>query len=145
MHGQEQLRELQGQKLRATVKKVYENVPFYRKAFDEKGVRPEDIRTVDDVKYLPFTLKSNLRDNYPFGLFAVPQSEIVRVHASSGTTGKTTVVGYTARDISNWADLMVRTFTFAGATKDSVIQVAYGYGLFTGGLGAHYSAGVSAR
>jgi len=136
----EQLRELQGQKLRATVKKVYENVPFYRKAFDEKGVRPEDIRTVDDVRHLPFTMKSDLRDNYPFGLFAVPQSEIVRVHASSGTTGKPTVVGYTARDISNWADLMARTFTFAGATKDSVIQVAYGYGLFTGGLGAHYGA-----
>jgi len=136
----EQLRELQGQKLRATVRKVYENVPFYRKAFDEKGIRPEDIRTVDDVRLLPFTLKSDLRDNYPFGLFAAPQSEIVRVHASSGTTGKPTVVGYTARDISNWADLMARTFTFAGATKDSVIQVAYGYGLFTGGLGAHYGA-----
>jgi len=136
----EQLRELQGKKLRATVKKVYENVPFYRKAFDEKGIRPEDIRTVDDIRHLPFTMKSDLRDNYPFGLFAVPQSEIVRVHASSGTTGKPTVVGYTARDISNWAELMARTFTFAGATKDSVIQVAYGYGLFTGGLGAHYGA-----
>ena len=95
-----QLRELQGLKLQATAKKVYENVPFYKKAFDEKGVRPEDIKTVDDVKLLPFTLKSDLRDNYPFGLFAVPQSEICRVHASSGTTGKPTVVGYTARDIS---------------------------------------------
>jgi phenylacetate-CoA ligase len=136
----EQLRALQGEKLKATVKKVYENVPFYKKAFDEKGIRPEDIKSVDDVKYLPFTLKSDLRDNYPFGLFAVPQSEICRVHASSGTTGKPTVVGYTARDISNWANLMARTFTNAGGTKDSVIQVAYGYGLFTGGLGAHYGA-----
>jgi phenylacetate-CoA ligase len=136
----EQLRELQGEKLKTTARKVYENVPFYKKAFDERGIRPEDIRSVDDVRLLPFTLKSDLRDNYPFGLFAAPHSEIVRVHASSGTTGKPTVVGYTARDISNWADLMARTFTFAGATKDSVIQVAYGYGLFTGGLGAHYGA-----
>jgi len=136
----EQIRALQGKKLQATVKKVYENVPFYKKAFDEKGVRPEDIKSVDDVKYLPFTMKSDLRDHYPFGLFAAPQSEIVRIHASSGTTGKPTVVGYTARDISNWAECLARTFTCAGGTKDSVIQVAYGYGLFTGGLGAHYGA-----
>ena len=136
----EQLRALQAKKLRATVQKVYENVPFYKKAFDEKGVRPEDIKTVDDVRHLPFTLKQDMRDNYPFGLFAVPQSEICRVHASSGTTGKPTVVGYTKRDIENWAQLMARTFTFAGGCADSVIQVAYGYGLFTGGLGAHYGA-----
>ena len=136
----EQMRALQGKKLQATVKKVYENVPFYKKAFDEKGIKPEDIKSVDDLKCLPFTLKTDLRDNYPFGLFAAPQEDIVRVHASSGTTGKPTVVGYTARDISNWADLMARTFTFAGGTKESVIHVAYGYGLFTGGLGAHYGA-----
>ncbi len=136
----EQMRALQSRKLQATVKKVYENVPFYKKAFDEKGVRPEDIKSVEDLKRLPFTLKTDLRDNYPFGLFAAPQEEICRVHASSGTTGKPTVVGYTARDISNWADLMARTFTFAGGSKNSVIQVAYGYGLFTGGLGAHYGA-----
>ena len=136
----EQLRALQTKKLQATVKKVYENVPFYKKAFDEKGVKPDDIKTVDDVKLLPFTLKQDLRDNYPFGLFAVPQDEICRVHASSGTTGKPTVVGYTKRDIKNWGDLMARTFTFAGGSKQSVIQVAYGYGLFTGGLGAHYGA-----
>ncbi len=136
----EQLRALQTKKLQATVKKVYENVPFYKKAFDEKGVKPDDIKSVDDVKLLPFTLKQDLRDNYPFGLFAVPQDEICRVHASSGTTGKPTVVGYTKRDIKNWGDLMARTFTFAGGSNKSVIQVAYGYGLFTGGLGAHYGA-----
>ena len=136
----EQLRALQAKKLIATAKKVYENVPFYKKAFDDKGVRPEDIKSVDDVRHLPFTLKQDMRDNYPFGLFAVPRSEICRVHASSGTTGKPTVVGYTARDIQNWAQLMARTFTYAGGCKDSVIQVAYGYGLFTGGLGAHYGA-----
>ena len=136
----EQLRALQTKKLQATVKKVYENVPFYKKAFDEKGVKPEDIKSVDDVRLLPFTLKQDLRDNYPFGLFAVPQDEICRVHASSGTTGKPTVVGYTKRDIKNWGDLMARTFTFAGGCQQSVIQVAYGYGLFTGGLGAHYGA-----
>ncbi len=136
----EQLFALQAKKLYATAKKVYDNVPFYKKAFDEKGVRPEDIKNVGDVKLLPFTLKQDLRDNYPFGLFAVPKSEICRVHVSSGTTGKPTVVGYTKRDIDNWAQLMARTFTFAGGCKDSVIQVAYGYGLFTGGLGAHYGA-----
>lgn len=136
----EQLRALQTKKLQATVKKVYENVPFYKKAFDEKGVKPEDIKSVDDVRLLPFTLKQDLRDNYPFGLFAVPHEEICRVHASSGTTGKPTVVGYTKRDIKNWGDLMARTFTYAGGSKHSVIQVAYGYGLFTGGLGAHYGA-----
>lgn len=136
----EQMRALQGKKLQATVKKVYENVPFYNKAFKEKGIKPEDIKSVDDLKHLPFTLKTDMRDNYPFGMFAAPQEDIVRVHASSGTTGKPTVVGYTARDISNWADLMARTFTFAGGNKDSVIHVAYGYGLFTGGLGAHYGA-----
>jgi len=136
----EQLFALQAKKLYATAKKVYDNVPFYKKAFDERGVRPEDIKSVGDIKLLPFTLKQDLRDNYPFGLFAVPKSEICRVHASSGTTGKPTVVGYTKRDIDNWAQLMARTFTFAGGCKDSVIQVAYGYGLFTGGLGAHYGA-----
>lgn len=136
----EQMRTLQTNKLIATVKRVYENVPFYKKAFDEKGVRPEDIKSVDDVRLLPFTVKQDLRDNYPFGLFAVPSSEICRVHASSGTTGKPTVVGYTARDIQSWSQLMARTFTYAGGCRDSVIQVAYGYGLFTGGLGAHYGA-----
>lgn len=136
----EQLRELQGEKLKTTAQKVYDNVPFYKKAFDEKGVKPQDIKSVDDLKKLPFTVKDDLRQNYPFGLFAAPQEDIVRVHASSGTTGKPTVVGYTARDIKNWGELMARTFTFAGGNKNSVIQIAYGYGLFTGGLGAHYGS-----
>ena len=136
----EQLAALQTQKLKATAKKVYENVPFYKKAFDEKGIKPDDIKSLDDLKHLPFTVKDDLRDHYPFGLFAAKQEDIVRVHASSGTTGKPTVVGYTARDIKNWGDLMARTFAFAGGNKNSVIQVAYGYGLFTGGLGAHYGA-----
>ena len=135
-----QLSRLQAEKLKVTAKKVYENVPFYKKAFDEKGIKPDDIRSLDDLKHLPFTVKNDLRDNYPFGLFAAKQEDIVRVHASSGTTGKPTVVGYTARDIKNWGDLMARTFVFAGGNKNSVIQVAYGYGLFTGGLGAHYGA-----
>ena len=136
----ERLSDLQVQKLKTTAKKVYENVPFYKKAFDEKGIKPDDIKSLDDLKHLPFTVKTDLRDNYPFGLFAAKQEDIVRVHASSGTTGKPTVVGYTARDIKNWGDLMARTFVFAGGSKNSVIQVAYGYGLFTGGLGAHYGS-----
>jgi len=136
----ERLTNLQVEKLRATAIRVYNNVPFYKKAFDEKGIRPEEIRSLDDLKRLPFTMKSDLRDNYPFGLFAVPKEQIVRVHASSGTTGKPTVVGYTKRDIENWANLMARTLVFAGGNKNSVVQVAYGYGLFTGGLGAHYGA-----
>ena len=136
----EQLSVLQTEKLKKTAKKVYKNVPFYKKAFDEKGIKPDDIKSLDDLKHLPFTVKNDLRDNYPFGLFAAKQEDIVRVHASSGTTGKPTVVGYTARDIKNWGDLMARTFTFAGGNKNSVIQVAYGYGLFTGGLGAHYGS-----
>lgn len=136
----EQLNKLQLEKLRATAKKVYEHVPFYKKTFDAKGVKPEDIRSLDDLKRLPFTMKSDLRDNYPFGLFAVPKEEIVRVHASSGTTGKPTVVGYTKRDIENWGNLMARTLVYAGGSRSSVVQVAYGYGLFTGGLGAHYGS-----
>ncbi len=136
----QQLSELQAKKLKKTAQKVYENVPFYKKAFDEKGIKPEDIKSLDDLQHLPFTVKQDLRDTYPFGLFAAPQEEICRVHASSGTTGKPTVVGYTKRDIKNWGDLMARSFVFAGGNKNSVIQVAYGYGLFTGGLGAHYGA-----
>ncbi len=136
----EKLDSLQLEKLKKTAKRVYENVPFYKKAFDGKGIKPEDIKSLDDLKRLPFTMKTDLRDNYPFGLFAAPKEEIVRVHASSGTTGKPTVVGYTKRDIANWADLMARTLVFAGGNRHSVVQVAYGYGLFTGGLGAHYGA-----
>lgn len=136
----EEMRALQSERLVATVKRVYENVPAYRAKMDAIGLKPEDIKGVDDLTKLPFTTKADLRDNYPFGLFAVPQDEIVRVHASSGTTGKPTVVGYTAKDIEMWAECVARCMTMAGITKKDIVQVAYGYGLFTGGLGAHYGA-----
>lgn len=136
----EELERVQADRLVNTVKRIYHNVPFYREKMQKKGLEPSDIRSVEDLKKLPFTYKQDLRDNYPYGLFAVPMSEIVRIHASSGTTGKQTVVGYTRRDIDTWAEVMARTLTNAGADKNSFIQVAYGYGLFTGGLGAHYGA-----
>ena len=129
---------IQGERLRETVERVYFNVPYYRNKMQEAGLGPESIQTIDDIVKLPFTTKQDLRDNYPFGLFAVPMSEIVRVHASSGTNGKPTVVGYTRNDISTWSEVMARTLTSAGANKNDFIQVAYGYGLFTGGLGLHY-------
>ena len=115
-------------------------VPFYKKKFDEKGIKPSDIKDVQDIAKLPFTKKSDLRDNYPYGLFAEPLDNIVRIHASSGTTGKPTVVAYNRNDINLWAEVMARTFTCAGVTNKDVVQNAYGYGLFTGGLGAHYGA-----
>jgi phenylacetate-CoA ligase len=136
----ENLTRLQTDRLKETVRRVYQNVPFYRQKFQEAGLNPEDVQTLDDLRKLPFTTKQDLRDNYPYGMFAVPLSEIVRIHASSGTTGKPTVVGYSQRDIGNWAECMARTLTSAGASNHSVVQVAYGYGLFTGGLGAHYGA-----
>jgi len=136
----EKLFELQSERLRNTVKRVYENVPHYRQKMKEKGVEPGDIRTVEDLRKLPFTYKQDLRDTYPFGLFAVPMEQVVRVHASSGTTVKRTVVGYTAKDIDTWAELMARCLTSAGTDKTSVVHVSYGYGLFTGGLGVHYGA-----
>lgn len=136
----EELRELQSQRLIDTVRRVYHNVPYYRSLMQQKGLVPEDIRGIEDLSLLPFTTKQDLRDNYPYGLFAVPLSEIVRIHASSGTTGKPTVVGYTRQDIVNWSELTARALTCGGTTKESVIQVAYGYGLFTGGLGVHYGA-----
>jgi phenylacetate-CoA ligase len=134
----DELEALQLRRLRQLVDKVYYNVPFYRKKFEELGVRPEHIRTLADVRHLPFTEKQDLRNNYPFGLFAVPRDNVVRVHASSGTTGKATVVGYTARDVHNWADLMARSFMCAGGSRQDIVHNAYGYGLFTGGLGMHY-------
>jgi len=134
----EDMHKLQSDKLIETVKRVYENVPFYTKKMDEIGVKPSDIKSIDDIVKLPFTTKKDLRDNYPFGLFAVKQEEIVRIHASSGTTGKPTVVGYTKKDIDNWAEVCARTIALAGGHKGSTVQVAYGYGLFTGGLGMHY-------
>ncbi|MDI9538922.1 MAG: phenylacetate--CoA ligase [Bacteroidota bacterium] len=134
----DQMRVVQSERLRDTVERVYYNIPYYRQRMQEMGLAPEDIKSVDDLKHLPFTTKSDIRDNYPFGLFAVPMSEIIRIHASSGTTGKATVVGYTRHDIGIWSEVMARTFTAAGAGKSDFIQIAYGYGLFTGGLGAHY-------
>ncbi len=136
----EALEALQLKRLQQVVKRVYHTVGFYKRAFDEAGVVPEDIRSLDDMRRLPFTVKQDLRDNYPFGLFAVPMSNIVRLHASSGTTGKPTVVGYTRRDIETWSNLMARSFVAAGLTSNDIIHNAYGYGLFTGGLGAHYGA-----
>ncbi|QNU65395.1 phenylacetate--CoA ligase [Ruminiclostridium herbifermentans] len=134
----DEMRKVQSERLIKTVNRVYNNVPTYRKKMDEKGILPGDIKSVDDLKHLPFTYKQDLRDTYPFGLFAVPMSEIVRIHASSGTTGKKTVVGYTKEDLEVWSEVIARTFTGAGLTKESFLQVSYGYGLFTGGLGAHY-------
>ena len=136
----DEIHEIQSRELRSVTKRVYDNVPFYRQKMDAIGVKPEDIKEAEDIEKLPFTEKSDLRDNYPFGLFAVPREQIVRVHASSGTTGKPTVAGYTQQDLDTWAELMARSMSCAGITKDSVVHVAYGYGLFTGGLGAHYGA-----
>jgi len=134
------LQEIQLKRLVETVKRVYTSVPYYRKKMQERGIIPEAIKSLDDLRKLPFTTKQDLRDNYPYGLFAVPLSEIVRIHASSGTTGKPTVVGYTKHDIGIWSEVMARTLVAAGADKHSFVQIAYGYGLFTGGLGVHYGA-----
>ena len=134
------LRALQSAKLIKMVKNAYENVPFYKKKFDEIGLKIEDIHSIDDISKLPFTVKTDLRDNYPFGLFAVDKKDLVRIHASSGTTGKPTVVGYTKADIDVWADSAARAIAAAGGKKDDIIHIAYGYGLFTGGLGLHYAA-----
>jgi phenylacetate-CoA ligase len=135
-----QLEQLQMDRLRNILNNVYKNVPFYRERFQEMGLEVCDIKTLDDMKLLPFTVKQDLRDNYPFGMFAVPMSEIVRIHASSGTTGKPSVVGYTQKDIATWSEVMARTLVSGGAHRNMVVQVSFGYGLFTGGLGAHYGA-----
>jgi phenylacetate-CoA ligase len=136
----EEKRALQGQRLVKLVEYVYNNVEFYRKRMDEHGVKPSDIKCLDDITKLPYTTKDDLRDTYPFGLFAAPRADLVRVHASSGTTGKATVVGYTKNDIEIWSECVARCMTMANVTRDDIIQIAYGYGLFTGGLGAHYGA-----
>jgi len=136
----EALEALQLKRLMATAERVYATVPFYKKKFDECGFKPSDIKSLKDLQRLPFTTKLDLRDNYPFGLFAVPMEQVVRIHASSGTTGKQTVVGYTRRDINTWAELMARSLAASGAQKGDIIHNAYGYGLFTGGLGVHYGA-----
>lgn len=136
----DELRHEQLQRLRWSVVHAYTNVPFYRKAFDDIGLKPMDINSLDDLAKVPFTTKSDLRDNYPFGMFATPMDQVVRVHASSGTTGKPTVVGYTQSDIDNWADIVARSIRAGGGSRGDKVHVAYGYGLFTGGLGAHYGA-----
>nr|WP_242332046.1 phenylacetate--CoA ligase PaaK [Streptomyces formicae] len=136
----EELRALQLERLRASLRHAYENVGFYRESFDKAGVRPEDCRSLDDLARFPFTAKSDLRDQYPFGMFAVEQSRVRRIHASSGTTGRPTVVGYTEGDLDTWADVVARSIRAAGGRPGHKVHVAYGYGLFTGGLGAHYGA-----
>jgi phenylacetate-CoA ligase len=136
----EALEALQVKRLKALVERVYATVPFYRRQMDGAGMRPDQIQGLDDLERLPFTTKENLRENYPFGLFTVPLERVIRIHASSGTTGKPTVVGYTRRDIETWAELMARTLACGGTRQGDVVHNAYGYGLFTGGLGAHYGA-----
>ena len=136
----DEIAALQSERLRWSVRHAYENVPHYRQALDAAGVHPDDIRELSDISRLPFTTKADLRANYPFGMFAVPREEVVRVHASSGTTGKPTVVGYTRRDIDTWAEVMARSLRASGTRPGDVVHVSYGYGLFTGGLGAHYGA-----
>lgn len=134
----DEIRAVQLERLKWSLRHAYDNVPMYKERFDAAGVHPDDLQQLSDLSKFPFTYKNDLRDNYPFGLFAVPRSEIIRLHASSGTTGKPTVVGYTANDISNWADLVARSLRAAGLRKGDMVHNAYGYGLFTGGLGAHY-------
>ena len=138
--GREELEQLQLERLQSTLNRVYAHVPFYRKAFDTIGIAPEDVRSLSDLAKLPYTTKQILRDNYPYGLFAVPLREVVRIHASSGTTGISTVVGYTRNDIKTWSNCVARILTMGGVGKDDVIQIAFGYGLFTGGFGLHYGA-----
>ncbi|HPT30518.1 MAG TPA: phenylacetate--CoA ligase [Prolixibacteraceae bacterium] len=134
----EEMRKIQSERLIDTVQRVYQSVPAYRRKMQEAGLVPGDIKSIDDLAKLPFTTKSDLRDNYPFGMFTVPMSEIVRIHASSGTTGKSTVVGYTRKDLRVWAEVVSRTLMMAGVHREDMVQIAYGYGLFTGGLGMHY-------
>ncbi len=136
----EELEQLQLERLESTLNRVYRNVPFYRKKFDELRFNPDDLRSLDDLRKLPFTAKNDLRENYPYGLFAVPLREVVRVHASSGTTGMFTVVGYSRNDIKTWSNLVARVLAAGGITKDDVIQISFNYGLFTGAFGLHYGA-----
>ena len=137
---QDELQALQLQRLKATLQHAYTNVPHYRKSFDDQGIQPDDLKTLSDLSKFPLTTKADLRSNYPFGMFAVPREQVVRIHASSGTTGKPTVVGYTQEDIDTWASLVARSIRASGGRAGDIVHVAYGYGLFTGGLGAHYGA-----
>src|SRR3954466_11266574 len=136
----DELRAVQLERLQWTLRHAYADVPHYRAAFDAAGVHPDDCRDLNDLAKFPTTTKAELRDNYPFGMFAVPQDQVVRVHASSGTTGKPTVVGYTQNDIDTWANVVARSIRAAGGRRGDMVHISYGYGLFTGGLGAHYGA-----
>src|SRR5512136_3260802 len=136
----EELEQLQLERLQATLNRVYKTVTCYRNKFNELGIDPEDIQSLDDLGKLPFTTKEDLRLNYPYGMFAVPLREVVRIHSSSGTTGKPTVVGYTKNDIKTWSNLVARFMTSAGVTRDDVVQIAFGYGMFTGAFGLHYGS-----
>ena len=136
----DELQALQLERLRWTLHHAYQHVPHYKAAFDARGVHPGDLKSLSDLRLFPFSTKKDLRDNYPFGLFAVPRTSVARIHASSGTTGKPTVVGYTQRDIDIWAQLVARSIRAAGGRAGDLVHIAYGYGLFTGGLGAHYGA-----
>jgi phenylacetate-CoA ligase len=136
----DELRALQLERLTQTLRHAYENVPHYRRSFDAAGVQPDDCRSLEDLSRFPFTTKEDLRAGYPFGMFAVPRERVARIHASSGTTGQPTVVGYTQKDLDTWSDLMARSIRAAGGRPGDRVHVAYGYGLFTGGLGAHYGA-----
>ncbi len=136
----EEMTKLQSERLVETIKRVYETVPVYRAKMDEKGVKPSDIKGIEDISKLPFTTKKDLRDGYPFGMFSAEMKDIVRIHASSGTTGKLTVAGYTKHDLDAWSECVARALVATGASKESIVQVAYGYGMFTGGLGIHYGA-----
>lgn len=135
-----EIEAVQLKRLQSTIERIYATVPFYKTSFDKAGIKPEDIKSLNDLQRLPFTAKKDLRDNYPYDMFAVPMEQVVRIHASSGTTGKPTVVGYTQNDINTWAELMARSFSAAGATSRDILHNAFGYGLFTGGIGAHYGA-----
>ncbi|WP_370512004.1 phenylacetate--CoA ligase family protein [Lysinibacillus sp. BW-2-10] len=134
----EKLQEIQNARLVETVERVYNNVPFYKQKFEELKISPSDIKSIDDVRKLPFTVKKDLRDQYPFGLFAVPKKDVIRIHGSSGTSGKPTIVGYTRKDIENWSDLIARAIVTAGGSSEDIFHNAYGYGLFTGGIGFHH-------
>ena len=131
-------RELQLKRLQDTLNRVYKLVPFYRQAFNQRGIKPQDISSLEDLRKLPFTTKDDLRENYPYGLFAVPRKDLARIHASSGTTGKPTVVGYTRRDLETWSECVARLIIMSGGTAEDIAQVAFGYGLFTGAFGLHY-------
>src|SRR6266700_6764705 len=136
----DELRALQLERLRSSLRHAYDNVPYYRKMFDVAAIHPDDLKDLSDLAKFPFTTKASLRDNYPFGMFAVPRERVARIHASSGTTGRPTVVGYTRNDIETWATVMARSIRAAGGRPGDIVHIAYGYGLFTGGLGAHYGA-----